>query len=163
METGLRVQSETRFNDEEVTGLDRIFLVRRMMRRFLFVIVGVPMCACMVIASEESVRIFKTFRFEASDESGPVVISGTQNDSGISSLQIAAFRRSFTLAPAQLKQLRGLMVNGMQLSGEPGYESLGGRTLYLLLSMGFSSGTTKAKLISVNQRGDIKVEAWKSR
>jgi hypothetical protein len=55
------------------------------------------------------------------------------------------------------------MVNGVHLSGEPGYESLGGRTLYLLLSMGFSSGISAAKLISVNQRGDIKVEAWKPR
>jgi hypothetical protein len=133
------------------------------MRRFLLVIVGVLMFACSVIASEESVRTFRTFRFEASDESGPVVISGTQNDGGISSLQIAAFRRSFTLAPAQVKQLRGLMVNGVHLSGEPGYESVGGRTLYLLLSMGFSSGISTAKLISVNQRGDIKVEAWKPR
>jgi hypothetical protein len=133
------------------------------MQRFLLVIVGVLMCVWSVIASEESVRTFKTFRFEASDESGPVVISGTQNDSGISSLQIAAFRRSFTLAPAQLKQLRGLMVNGVHLSGEPGYEPVGGRTLYLLLSMGFSSGISAAKLISVNQRGDIKVEAWKPR
>ena len=133
------------------------------MRHLLVVILAALVCAGTVIASQESVRTFKKFRFEASDESGPVVISGTQSDSGIDSLEISAFRKSFTLSPAQLKRLRGLMVNGLQLSGEPGYEVVGGRTLYLLVSMGFSSGISTAKLISVNQRGEIKIEPWKPR
>ena len=108
--------------------------------------------------SEEGAFEFRTFRFESHDESGPVVVSGTQGDRGITGLRITAFQRSFTLTPAQLKQLRGLIVNGVQLSGEGGYKELGGRTLYLILSMGFTSGIANAKLVSVNERADIKIE-----
>jgi hypothetical protein len=114
--------------------------------------------ATSVAASEEGAYEFRRFRFESVDESGPAVVTGAQGDHGITSLHITAFRKSFTLTPAQLKQLRGLIANGVQLSGEGGYKELGGRTLYLILSVGFTSGTSQAKLVSVNERGDIKVE-----
>jgi hypothetical protein len=110
-------------------------------------------------ASEEHVFEFRTFRFESVDESGPVIVSGTQGEHGITALHITAFRKSFTLTPGQLKQLRGLIVNGVQLSGEGGYTELGGRTLYLILSTSFTSGATNAKLVTVNERGDIKIES----
>ena len=97
--------------------------------------------AASVTASEVAAYEFRAFRFESRDVSGPVTVTGTQGDYGITALQITAFRKSFTLTPAQLKQLRGLRVNQVQLTGEGGYRGLGGRTLYLLLSMGFESGT----------------------
>ena len=122
----------------------------------------VSLCTVLVAASASASEVgayeFTKFRFESHDESGPVVITGTQGDQGIISLHITAFGKSFTLTPAQLKQLRGLIVNGVQLSGEGGYKELGGRTLYLILSMGFTSGSTNAKLVSVNERGDVKIE-----
>jgi hypothetical protein len=46
----------------------------------------------------------------------------------------------------------------VQLSGEAGYKQLGGRTLYLILSMGFTSGSRDEKLVSVNERGGGKIE-----
>jgi hypothetical protein len=116
------------------------------------------LCAGSILASEEGAFTLRKFRFESFDESGPVVVSGTQKDTGIDTLRIDAFRKSFTLTPVQLKQLRGLIVNGVQLSGEGGYKELGGRTLYLILSMGFTSGVANAKLVSVNERGDVKIE-----
>ena len=128
------------------------------MRHSLLIVASICALLRAASASEEGAFEFRTFRFESRDESGPVVITGAQGDHGITSLNISAFRKSFTLSPAKLKQLRGLIVNGVQLSGEGGYKELGGRTLYLILSMGFTSGTTQAKLVSLDERGDIKVE-----
>ena len=128
------------------------------MRRSFLIVVFLCALLRVVSASEEGAFEFRTFRFESRDESGPVFVAGVQGDHGITSLKVSAFRKSFTLTPAQLKQLRGLSVNGVQLSGEGGYKELGGRTLYLIFSMGFTSGITQAKLVSVNERGDIKVE-----
>jgi hypothetical protein len=119
---------------------------------FGFLLVGIAR------ASEEGAFEFQKFRFESRDESGPVVIQGAQGDHGISALRITAFRKSFKLAPAQLKQLRGLIVNGVQLSGEGGYRGLGGRTLYLVLSMGFSSGITNSRLVTISEEDGIKIE-----
>jgi hypothetical protein len=129
-----------------------------MRTRYYLLVVAVALVCGRVVASQEGAFAFRKFRFESFDESGPVVVSGTQKDTGIDTLRIDAFRRSFMLTPAQLKQLRGLIVNGVQLSGEGGYKELGGRTLYLILSMGFTSGTTNAKLVSVNERGDIEIQ-----
>ena len=128
------------------------------MRRLFLIVASLCTLLRAVSASEEGAFEFRTFHFESSDESGPVVVTGAQGDHGITSLKVSAFRRSFTLTAGQLKQLRGLIVNGVQLSGEGGYKELGGRTLYLTLSTGFTSGITQAKLVSLNERGDIKVE-----
>ena len=109
-------------------------------------------------ASKEGALAFRTFRFESRDASGPVVVTGAQGDRGITSLRVSAFRKSFTLTPEHLKLLRGLIVNSVQLSGEGGYKELGGRTLYLILSMGFTDGTPHAKLVTLDERGDIKIQ-----
>ena len=132
-----------------------LVLVRRMRHPLLLVML---LLAANASASEEGALAFRTFRFESRDASGPIVVTGAQGDQGITSLHVSAFRKSFTLSPAQLKQLRGLIVNAVQLSGEGGYKELGGRTLYLVLSMGFTDGTPHAKLITLDERGDIKVE-----
>ena len=110
------------------------------MRALSFFVGILTVFASSVAASEEGAFTLRKFRFESFDESGPVVVSGTQGDKGIESLEIRALKKTFTLTPAQLKQLRGLIVNGMQLSGEGGYPQFGGRTVYLILSFGFTSG-----------------------
>lgn len=129
-----------------------------MRSHYYLLVVAVALVCGSAVASQEGVFTFRKFRFESFDESGPVVVSGTQKDTGIDTLRIDAFRKSFMLRPAHLKQLRGLIVNGVQLSGEGGYAELGGRTIYLVLSMGFTSGISKSKLVSVNERGEIKIE-----
>ncbi len=114
--------------------------------------------AASVAASEVAAYEFRAFRFESRDLSGPVVVTGTQGDHGITALHITAFGKSFTLTPAQLKQLRGLMVNGVQLSGEGGYTGFGGRTLYLFLSMGFGSDIGKSRYVTISEEKGVKVE-----
>ena len=126
--------------------------------RACFLVAVITALICSATASEEGAFTFHKFRFESRDESGPVVVSGTAQFNSIESLRIDAFHRSFALKTAQLKQLRGLILNSVQLSGEGGYAELGGRTIYLLLSTGFTSGITQSKLVTVNERGDIKIE-----
>jgi hypothetical protein len=128
------------------------------MRQSLLIAASLCVLLRVVSASEEAAFGFRTFRFESRDESGPVVVAGTQGDHGITSLHITAFRKSFTLTPAQLKQLHGLTVNNVQLSGEGGYTGLGGRTLYLLLSMGFTSGRTESRFVTISEENGVKVQ-----
>ena len=129
-----------------------------MRAQFLIVaIAGALIFASSSVASEEGAFALRKFHFESSDESGPVFVSGTQNDKGIESLEIRALGKNFTLTSAHLNQLRGLIVNGVQLSGEGGYSELGGRTIYIKLSMGFTERIVKSQLVTVNERGDITI------
>ena len=130
------------------------------MRRSLpFLIV---LCSLFVTASASASQVaayeFRKFRFESRDESGPVIVMGTLGDHGITSLHITAFRKSFILTPVQLKQLRGLMLNQVQLAGEPGWRGVGGRTLYLVLSMGFNSHVVESRLVTISEENGVKIE-----
>jgi hypothetical protein len=113
-----------------------------------------------VAASKEGILILGKFRLESEGigESGRVVVSGTQGYDGPTSVRIEAFGKSYSLAPAHIRQLRGLTANGIQLSYERGYRELGGRTVYIFFSKGFISGSVAAKYVSVAERGDIEVK-----
>lgn len=138
--------------------------VRRILRLALFVIPLMALFTPSVRASEEGVVAFSTFAFQSTDvESGAIAVSGTQGVSGITALTIKAFGREFTLSNAQLENLKGLIVNGVQLSSEGGYANLGGRTLYVQLSMGFMSGIASGKVVIIKERGDITFQPIKAR
>jgi hypothetical protein len=128
----------------------------RLPKSLLFVTVA--LLSASALASEEGALRLRQFRFEALDKSGPIIVSGTQSDTGIDRLRIDAFGKSYTLTRSHLEQLRGLIMNGAQLSSEGGYAELGGRTIYLVLSMGFTDGIAKSKLVTLTERGDIHVE-----
>ena len=115
--------------------------------------------------SEEDMRPFRSFRFEcpAIKPFGVAVVSGTQTESGVDSVHIEAFGRSFTLPPGELAKLRGFVVNGAQISWEAGYPQLGGHTLNLVFSAGFTSTIRPVKIVSVNEHGDITVRDAKPR
>ena len=85
-------------------------------------------------------------------------VSGKQNDSGIEQLSVRAFGKTYTLSKDQLQELQGLMVNGIQLSSEGGYAGLGGQTLYIALSFGFTSGIESKKFVVVSEENGISVE-----
>lgn len=111
------------------------------------------------LASQEGVLVWSSFSVHSSGigQSGPADASGTYGEGGVTELTIKAFGREFMLNQSQLRQLQGMHLNGMQLSYEEGYARLGGRTVYLVLSMGFTSGTRTAKRVTLNERGDITV------
>src|SRR5262245_30302230 len=114
-----------------------------------------------VFASQEGVLVLGAFRVESPGigESGPVVVSGTRNSKGIENLRVEAFGKQFNLTQEQLKSLSGVLVNGLQLSYEGGYRELGGRTLYLLFSMGFTSGITQRRFVVITENGSVKIGA----
>lgn len=117
-----------------------------------------------VEASEEGALAMASFTFQSNGiDSGPVTVTGAQSVTGISALTIKAFGRDFTLTGTQLQQLKGVMVNAVQLSYETGYPQTGGRTVYLQLSMGFTSGIAAGKRVIVKERGDITVEEVKAK
>lgn len=112
-----------------------------------------------VKSSQEGVLVLSDFTVSSRSigESGPVTVSGTQTTDGIASLRVNAFGRAIVANPAQLKDLRGFFANGMQLTYESGYKELGGRTVYIVLVKGFTSGTQATQRVEVNERGDFRV------
>jgi hypothetical protein len=78
----------------------------RLAKPLLFMTVA--LLSASALASEEGALRLREFRFEALDKSGRIIVSGTQSDTGINRLRIDAFRKSFTLTPSHLEQLRGL-------------------------------------------------------
>ena len=63
------------------------------------------------------------------------------------------------LSKEQLAQVRGGLVNGLQISYEAGYAELGGRTVYVILSKGFTSGVQQSQTIIATEQGSVKVKS----
>lgn len=123
------------------------------MVRLLIAVLVMAWIARMAIASQEGTLVIGSFRFESPGigESGPVIVSGIQGAAGIESLKVEAFRRQFILGQPRLQQLNGFRFNGVQLSYEHGYKELGGRTIYLLFSKGFTSGVVERRFVIIRR------------
>ena len=134
------------------------------MNRFLLLgtiaIAGAIFVPTSSMASQEGVLAIGELRITSPGigESGPIEVTATRGPNGFSALAIRAFGRTSTLTEAQLAALHGQFVNGVQLSYEAGYKELGGRTVYIVLSKGFTSGIQEAQRISVDERGTVTVE-----
>jgi hypothetical protein len=114
------------------------------------------------VLAEESIEgslPLNKFRFESSGKArpGPVTVSGTQTENGISSLNIEAFGETFALGPAQIQKLRGLAINSMRLSFWTEYPEYGGWRIQLWIGLTLMSGVQKEKIIIVNERGDVHI------
>jgi hypothetical protein len=111
-------------------------------------------------ASQEGILPLTEFRVvsDGIGASGPVVVSGEQNKTeGIVSLKISAFGKIYDIPRKKLAGLKELAANGIRISYERGYDALGGRTVYVHLTMGFTSGTRKEVVVSVSEHGDTTV------
>ena len=126
---------------------------------FFALVCAVPESA----ASQEGVLVLGSFKVDSQGigESGPVALSGRQGPDGFESLTVSAFGKNFILTKPQLDAMKGGNVNGLQLTYERGYRSLGGRTLYLRLSTGVSSGVVESKSVTLKENGNttIAIEA----
>lgn len=113
-----------------------------------------------VYSSQEGTLILSEFKIESAGigESGKIKLSGHQDHSGFSRIEIEAFDKKYRLSDKQLKKLNGLLWNGVQLTYERGYEKLGGRTVYIRFSNGFSSATRDVRFVVVKENGDLSVE-----
>jgi hypothetical protein len=111
-------------------------------------------------ASEEGILPLGKFSLSSDglDNSGSVTVTGSISKTGFASLSINAFGKTVDLNKKQLALIDGMMVNGIQMTFEEGYKEMGGKTVYVQFSRGFSSGIKATKVISVNEAGEIKVE-----
>jgi hypothetical protein len=111
-----------------------------------------------VNASQEGALVLGSFKVESPGigSSGPVIVSGTQGK-GITSLRVEAFGKQFDLTPDQLKSLQRVSANGLQLSYEGGYEELGGRTIYLIFTTGFTRQVIQRTFVIITESGSVKV------
>lgn len=85
-------------------------------------------------------------------------MSGARTGEVVTSLCVQAFNQTKCLTKEQLAMLSGGIVNGVQISYEAGYQKLGGRTVYVLLSKGFTSERLDGKLVSITEAGQVAVE-----
>jgi hypothetical protein len=121
--------------------------------------------AAKTYGSQEGMLRWSSFSIDSEGigSSGPVTVSGKQDQTGITSMTIKAFSRTYELGKEQLDLLKSMRVNGMQLSFEGGYKNLGGRTLYIQLSSGFFvSGIKARRVVVINERGDVLVQEPRS-
>lgn len=84
-------------------------------------------------------------------------MTGSQTSDGISNLRIVSFGREYILTAPLILQLRNFSVNGIQLSYEEGYKEYGGRTLYVTFTQGFTFGSVRLKVLSVNEKGGMRI------
>ena len=112
-----------------------------------------------VYGSEEEVLVLGTFRVESPGigAAGPVIVSGAHGVEGFDRLKVEAFGRNFDFTQDQLNRLRGVMVNGLQISYETGYPALGGRTIYLQFFTGFTSGIKRRMFVVITESGSIRI------
>lgn len=110
-------------------------------------------------ASQEGVLRLNEFRLSSQGigDSGPVVVSGAQSDDRFVALRVEAFGRVQSLPAGELGKLKGGLVNGLQLTFDSGYRQLGGRTIYIHLSKGFTSGVQETQVVSLDEQGQWKV------
>ncbi len=92
------------------------------------------------------------------DNSGPVHVEAGQSDQGITELRVSAFGKLQTLTSSQLAALAGRTFNSIGLSYSRGYPDAGGRSIYLLLCQGFSPGVKVVAVITVRERGPVRVD-----
>ncbi len=145
----------------------KVFIGETPMQRIIqiFLIVITFLNSPLLNASQEGIIVWSSFVIESTgiDSSGPMVISGKQNSKGILSLKIKAFSRDVSLNDIQLNNLRGMPVNGMRVTYETGDKKLGGKTLYIVFSKGFTSGTQLEKVLEFNEEGEVSIKERKSR
>lgn len=92
------------------------------------------------------------------DDSGPVHIGLSQDENGIAELRVTAFGKIRTVTNAQLDTIGNSVFNVIGVSYSRGYTNAGGRNVYVLLYQAFSSGVQVSAVVTVPERGDVRVD-----
>ncbi len=112
-------------------------------------------------ASQEGALKLSSFllQSEGIGESGSVTVQGTIAETNkIIHLSINAFGKDYKVPDEELEKIPNAFYNGIQLSYEKGYESLGGKNIHIILLSGFTSGIDKRVLISLTENGNIDIQ-----
>ncbi len=130
--------------------------------RWICAVASIAISLTPVLAAATAEGMLTIVRFELESpgvgESGPVTVSGTQSQIGITSLTIHAFGKVLVLSPSQLKAIAGFPANGIAISYAMAPEKQGGRTIYVSIAKEFTSGVISRRLISVTERGGVMFE-----
>ena len=130
-----------------------------MIQRIILLIVA-SLYIQVAIASKEGVLPFSEFHIksEGIGESGAIVVTGKKDkEDNFISLSVEAFGKIISIPPEILLEIPSKNQNGIQLSYEAGYRSLGGKTVYLQFQVGFTSGLQKVFIISASENGNVKI------
>jgi len=106
-------------------------------------------------ASQEGILSFSEFKIKSNGigDSGSVEIIGISNEKGaLSSLTVNAFGEVYIFPKNILNQIPAHQRNGIQLTYEAGYRSMGGKTIYIQFHNGFTSGMQSSVLVSLDER-----------
>lgn len=111
------------------------------------------------LADMEGRMPLTTFTLDSAglDNSGPVRVEAKQSDRGITQLSVSAFGKQQSLRPAQIAALGGRTFNSIGLNYSRGYSNTGGRSVYVLLCQGFSTGVKVVAVVTVTEQGGVRV------
>jgi hypothetical protein len=129
----------------------------------LIVILTILLLTSFALASKEGVLPISSFTIESKGigESGPIKITGQKHQDEITLLIVEAFGKQYKISEDNLKKIPKTPYNGVQISFEEGYRQLGGKTIYIIFQMGFTSGVRKQIQISLTENNTVKVEEVK--
>jgi len=137
--------------------------------KLLLIIVSVCFTAftlfpCDARADEEGQMPLTRMQFDSAglDNSGPVHVEATQSEHGMTQLSVSAFGKVYTLLPAQLAAFGDHTFNSIGLTYSRGYPNTGGRNVFLLLCQGFSSGIKVFSVVTIAEKGGIRVDIEKT-
>ena len=93
------------------------------------------------------------------DNSGPIHVEVLQDSNGIVDLKVSAFGRTRRVTKAELAAITGRVFNLVGASYSRGYSNTGGRSIYVLLYQGFSSGAEASAFVTFSEQGDVRVSS----
>jgi hypothetical protein len=113
--------------------------------------------------SEEFIHSWKSvvIKADGTPETGHILVEGEISGDMYSSFRIHAFGRDQALEKTELEKLRGYPLASIQITSEPGYESIGGYTVHARLKRTRYDDSKKLKtdvlVISLQKKGTLTV------
>ena len=116
---------------------------------------------CMPAVADEEGRVpLARIQFDSVglDNSGPVHVEVTQSAQGVTEMNVSAFGSVHNLPLDQLATIKGLIFNTVGVTYSQGYAIVGGRSVYILLCQGFSSGVSVLAIVTVKEKGPSRIK-----
>jgi hypothetical protein len=131
--------------------------------RFIKIIISIViyvLSGCL-LASEESPSVLGSFSINSKGHgsSGPITVSGTASDEGIEELKIYAFGKEINLGKDGIIGLRGIMVNGLQVSYDGGYGKGAGRSFIIVFTTAYAADVVDKRYVIVNDAMKVEVRS----
>ncbi|WP_144234574.1 hypothetical protein [Oceanidesulfovibrio marinus] len=129
------------------------------MKTVLLVVMILFLCVPSVHASKEGALALSSFFLESKGigSSGPVLVSGEQDDTGILSMRVEAFGQTYFVPAELLAKLRGTTANGMRLVYCGGMGNISA-SVYVIFSFGFTSREIQTTALIFGEDSSIEIK-----